>query len=124
MGLLFYFIGMYYSMVFSKGAALLIFLLCLFQVLLFFTLNFDTNIRKAIAFNISGPVCLGLASLYTFRRKMAQEINMTLLSMGLPIVSCMVYLTLYTPNIRDVITSTQSNFETSGGYGPTKWLLF
>jgi hypothetical protein len=31
---------------------------------------------------------LGLASLYTFRRKMTlEEINMTLLSMGLPIVS-------------------------------------
>jgi hypothetical protein len=42
------------------------------------------------------------------------------LSMGLPIVTCMVYLTLYTPNVRDVITSTQSNYETSGGYGPNQ----
>jgi hypothetical protein len=28
------------------------------------------------------------------------------------ILSCAVYLTLYTPNVRDVITGTQSNFET------------
>jgi hypothetical protein len=27
-----------------------------------FVLNFDTVIRKTVAFNISGPVCLGLAS--------------------------------------------------------------
>ena len=40
--------------------------------------------------------------------------------MGLPIVTCMVYLTLYTPNVRDIITSTQSNYETSGGYGPNQ----
>ena len=121
--IVFIFIGMFYSG-FSKGAVpYWIFLLLLIPSVIIstFTLNFDTNIRKAIAFNISGPVCLGLASLYTFRRKMAlEEINTVLLSMGLPIVSCMVYLTFYTPNIRDVITSTQSSFETSGGYGPNQ----
>lgn len=121
--IVFIFIGMFYSG-FSKGAVpYWIFLLLLVPSVIIstFTLNFDTNIRKAIAFNISGPVCLGVASLYTFRRKMAlEEINTVLLSMGLPIVSCMVYLTFYTPNIRDVITSTQSSFETSGGYGPNQ----
>jgi hypothetical protein len=84
-------------------------------------LDFDTNIRKAIAFNISGPVCLGVASLYTYRRKISlDQMNDIILSMGLPIIACMVYLTLYTPNVRDVVTSTQSNFETSGGYGPNQ----
>jgi hypothetical protein len=38
----------------------------------------------------------------------------------LPIVSCTVYLILYTPSIREVITSTGSNFETSGGFGPNQ----
>ncbi len=121
--MIFIFIGMYYSG-FSKGAApYWIFLLLLVPsvVISTFVLNFDTDIRKTIAFNISGPVCLGLASLYTFRRKiLLAEINQILLSMGLPILSCMVYLTLYTPNVRDVITSTQSNFATSGGFGPNQ----
>jgi hypothetical protein len=114
---------MYYSG-FSKGAVpYWIFLLLLVPSVIIstFTLNFDTDIRKAIAFNISGPVCLGLASLYTFRRKVAlAEINNILLSMGLPIVTCMVYLTLFTPNIQEVITGTESNFQTSGGYGPNQ----
>ena len=121
--MVFVLIGMYYSG-FSKGAVpYWIFLLLLVPsvVISVFVLNFVTDIRKAIAFNISGPVCLGLASLYTFRRKIAlEEINRILLSMGLPIITCMVYLTFYTPNVQEVITGTESNFQTSGGYGPNQ----
>lgn len=121
--MVFILIGMYYSG-FSKGAVpYWIFLLLLVPSVIIstFTLNFDTDIRKAIAFNISGPVCLGLAALYTFRRKIAlAEINSILLSMGLPIITCMVYLTFYTPNVQEVITGTESNFQTSGGYGPNQ----
>lgn len=121
--MVFILLGMYYSG-FSKGAApYWIFLLLLVPsiVISTFVLDFNTNIRTTIAFNISGPVCLGLASLYTFRRKiLLAEMNQILFSMGLPILSCMVYLTFYTPNVRDVVTSTQSNFETSGGYGPNQ----
>jgi hypothetical protein len=125
--MLFVFIGMYFSG-FSKGAApYWIFLLLLVPsvVLTTFVLNFDTNIKNSIAFNISGPVCLGVASLYTFRRKIPLvQMNSVLLSMGLPIVTCMSYLTFYTPNIRDVITSTQSNGATSGGFGPNQVATF
>jgi hypothetical protein len=32
----------------------------------------------------------------------------------------MAYLAFYTPRIQDVVTSTQSNFETSGGFGPNQ----
>ena len=111
--MVFIFIGMYFRG-FSKGAAPYWFFLILLVpsiVISTFELNLGTDIRKAIAFNISGPVCLGLASLYTYRRKISlEETNNILLSMGLPIVTCMVYLTLYTPNVRDIITSTQSNY--------------
>jgi O-antigen ligase len=90
-----------------------------------FVLDFDTNVRTTIAFNISGPVCLATASLYTYRRKIAlEQVNNILLSMGLPIISCMVYLTLYTPDIRDIIIGTGSNFETSGGFGPNQVATF
>ena len=121
--MVFILIGMYFSG-FSKGAVpywLFLLLLVPSVVLSTFVLDFDTDIRTTIAFNISGPVCLGLASLYTFRRKIPlADMNSILLGMGLPIVSTMVYLSLYTPNIRDVITSTQSNFEASGGFGPNQ----
>ncbi|OCB76536.1 O-antigen ligase family protein [Flavobacterium crassostreae] len=120
-------LGMRYAG-FSKGAfPYWIFLLLLIPgvIMATYSLNYDSDIRKTIAFNISGPVCLGIASLYTFRRNVTfKQINNILLSIGLPIVSCMVYLTFYTPNVQDVITSTQSNFETSGGFGPNQVATF
>lgn len=116
-------IGMYFSGFSRSAAPYWIFLMLLVPsvVLSTFVLNFDTNMRKAIAFNISGPVCLGIASLYTFRRRISlEQMNSILLSMGLPIITMMVYVTLYTPDLQDVITSTESNFATSGGYGPNQ----
>jgi hypothetical protein len=113
--------GMYFSG-FSKGAApYWIFLLLLVPsvVITTFVLNFETDMRKSIAFNISGPVCLGVASLYTYRRKIPlNQMNSIILSLGLPIVTCMSYLTFYTPSIQDIVTSTESNSATSGGFGP------
>ena len=121
--IVFIFIGMYFSG-FSKNATpYWIFLLLLVPsvVLTTFVLDFDTDLKNSIAFNISGPVCLGVASIYTFGRKISlDQMNNILLSMGLPIITCMVYLIFYTPNIREVITGTQSNFETSGGFGPNQ----
>lgn len=116
-------IGMYFSGFSRYAIPYWVFLLLLVPsvVLSTFVLNFDTDMRNTIAFNISGPVCLGISSLYTFRRRMSlSQINSILLCIGLPIISCIVYLTFYTPNIRDVITSTQSSFEASGGFGPNQ----
>jgi hypothetical protein len=124
---LFILMGMYFSG-FSKGAVpywLFLLLLVPGVVISTFVLNFDTNVKNSIAFNISGPVCLAVASLYTYRRKITlEQMNSLLLCIGLPIVSCATYLTLYTPNIQDVITSTESNFETSGGFGPNQVATF
>ncbi len=117
------FIGMYFSGFSKVATPYWVFLLLLVPsvVLSTFVLNFNTNMRTTIAFNISGPVCLGVASLYTFRRKISiGQTNTILLSMGLPVVTTMAYLVLYTPNIRDIITNTQSSGETSGGYGPNQ----
>ena len=121
--IVFVLLGMYYNG-FSKYALPYWFFLLLLipsVVLSTFVLSPDANIKNTIAFNISGPVCLGISSLYTFRRKIAlDQMNNIILSMGLPIITCTVYLIFYTPNVQDVVTSTQSNFETSGGFGPNQ----
>lgn len=121
--IVFVILGMYFSGL-SKGAVpywLFLLLLVPSIVISTFVLDFDTNIRTTIAFNISGPVCLAVASLYTFRRKITSEqMNDILLSMGLPIISCAVYLILFTPDIREIITGTGSSYQTSGGYGPNQ----
>ena len=116
-------LGMYYSG-FSKNAIpFWIYLLLLLPgvIVATETLNLDTNIRKAIAFNISGPACLGIAAIYCYNRKISlSQLNNILLTMGLPIISTAAYLILYTPDLKEVLTGTGSNNETSGGFGPNQ----
>ena len=125
--MIFVFLGMYYTG-FSRGATpywLFLLLLVPSVVLSTFVINFDTNLRNTIVFNISGPVCLAIASLYTYRRRISlEQVNTILLCIGLPIISCTIYLIFYTPNIQDVITGTGSNYETSGGFGPNQVSTF
>src|SRR6218665_2882580 len=68
--MIFMVLGMYYSG-FSKNAIpFWIYLLLLMPGVLIATetLNLQTDVRKAIAFNISGPACLGIAAIYTYNR--------------------------------------------------------
>ena len=81
----------------------------------------STDIKKAVVFNISGPVCLGIAAIYTYKRKISfSELQNIVQMMGLPIITMTAYLFLYNPSVESVITGTQSNFETSGGFGPNQ----
>ena len=122
--MLFAVMGMFYSG-FSKNAIpYWIFLLLLIPSVVIATAvlnDTNTDIRKMIAFNISGSVCLGIASIYAYNKKISIEaMNNILLVMGLPIISCAVYLLFYTPNIKDVLTGTGSSYELSGGFGPNQ----
>jgi hypothetical protein len=121
--LIFMFLGMIYSG-FSKNAlAYWLFLLLLIPSIVVSTLslNFETDIRKAIAFNISGPVCLGISAIYCYQRKITFERLKDIITVfSLPLVAIAVFLFLYTPSVKDVVTGTQSNFETSGGFGPNQ----
>jgi O-antigen ligase len=85
------------------------------------TLNLQSDLRTSIAFNITGPVCLGIASIYTYNRKILfSQLNNMLLTLGLPIISTTVYLILYTPELKTILVSTGSNLATSGGFGPNQ----
>ncbi|WP_295981501.1 O-antigen ligase family protein [uncultured Algibacter sp.] len=86
-----------------------------------FNMSEQTNIRTAIAFNLSGPVCLGIVAVFCYKRKISyQNIHKILFSMALPLVSTVTYLFFFTPVIRDTITGTGSNFAASGGFGPNQ----
>lgn len=117
--------GMFYSG-FSKNAVpFWIFLILLVPGIIIATqeLNLQAeNIRKTILFNVSGPISLAFAALYCYNRKISiDEVNNLLLIMGLPIISCTVYVFLFTPtDYHETLTSTGSNFEASGGFGPNQ----
>ena len=121
--MIFLFIGMIYTG-FSKNSYLYwLFLILLVPgiVLSTITLDFGTNIRKAIAFNISGPVCLGVAAIYCYHRNISLDrLKQVLSASCFSLISILLYLYLYTPSVKDVVTNTQSNFATSGGFGPNQ----
>ena len=90
-------------------------------VLSFYTLNFETDIRKAVTFNIVGPVTLMVSAIYCYQRKVTFKQVLNIIDMlAYPLMATLVYMFAYTPSIRDVVTSTESNFETSGGFGPNQ----
>lgn len=106
-----------------KASVYLLFLVILLPGIVIgaYTLNIQAAVRKNIIFNVFGPVTLAVASLYCYEKKLTlKEINNLLFVIGLPIVATVFYLLLYNPNIKEVITGTSSNFETSGGFGPNQ----
>ena len=121
--MLFLFLGMLFSG-FSRNALvywLFLFLLVPSVVLSTVTLDITTDVKKAIVFNISGPVCLGISAIYCYKRELTfQRLLGIITAFSLPLLCLVTYLYFYTPNIQDVVTGTQSNFETSGGFGPNQ----
>lgn len=121
--ILFMLIGIFYNG-FSKGAFLYVFFIALLLPGIFIgaqTLTFDVNIRKAIAFNISGPICLAISSIYCFKTpiKMIRILDV-LAFFCFPIVALVVHLFLFAPSIQEVVKGTGSNYGTSGGFGPNQ----
>lgn len=79
------------------------------------------SIRKAVAFNLSGPVVLGVSALYMYHRKLEWEDVYKLLWLGvLPVISMLSFLFLRTPDLKEITFNTQANFAMSGGFGPNQ----
>lgn len=120
----FLFVGMLYRGNSMKAAPYWLYLLLLIPgiVVASITLNLETDVRKAIAFNLSGPICLAFSALYCYHRKISfTRLKKVLVVLLLPIITMAVYLTLYTPDIQDALQSgTGSNFAASGGFGPNQ----
>lgn len=116
-------LGMFYKGFNRRSWPYVFFILFLIPGILFsaMNLNYESSIVRALAFNLSGPICLAICALYCYDRKISgQRLQEILIAMLLPIVSMATYLYVYTPNIRDVLTGTQSNYEASGGFGPNQ----
>jgi hypothetical protein len=121
--ILFMILGMYYSGMSKNAIPYWVFILLLIPGIVVGTqvLGGAVEMRKTIIFNISGEICLAISAIYCYLRPITlTELKSVLLAAGLPIISCAIYLTLYTPDLREVVTSTGSNFATSGGFGPNQ----
>lgn len=85
------------------------------------SISYDMDFKNKIAFNISGPICLGIASIYAIGKRISiLEVGNLLLLIGLPIISMAVYTSLYTEDIKSALMGTGSNTDLSGGFGPNQ----
>ena len=121
--LLFAVLGLFYNGFNKKATMYFVYVLLLIPsvYLSLALLDVDDNIRKAIAFNLSGPVCLGVTALFCYGVKVTKsQLESIINHMVYPLVSTVVYIFLYNPNVADVATGTGSNFASSGGFGPNQ----
>lgn len=114
-------IGFLYDRIPKKTNPYWVYLLLLVPGVITAIDNLKFNIRTTILFNISGSLCLGICSLYTYKRKITfNNINTILLCIGLPVISYSAYLFFKCPLNNFIIGSTESNYILSGGHAPNQ----
>lgn len=109
---------------FSKKALLYwVYLLALIPSVVFH-LNLDAaskDVLNEISFSLSGPVCLGILTVYCYKKNIELAIlYKILICIGLPILSCAVFVILYSPEISIYLRGVSSNYWFSGGFGPNQ----
>lgn len=99
----------------------LIFLVLLVPALTMVEFPTIDEARKAILFNLSGPICLAVSAMYFYKRPVNKEgLFRMLVYMMLPIFSLGIILFFKTPDLSTVKFSTESNAALSGGFGPNQ----
>lgn len=118
--ILFSLMGIFYKGASVKSYPYFVYLICLVPAIFVaaMTLSFEANFRKNVLFVLSGPICLGIASIFCFDRKVSKRLlDDILLFVLLPLMSLTTYVFIYAPSIRDVLSGTSSNAAASGGFG-------
>ena len=121
--ILFAIIGILYVGFKRKAFPYILYFLCLIPSVLvsFDVFSYDANFRTLVLFNLSGPLCLSIIAVFSYGRTVFLQDFLKILDYIIyPLISMMIYIYLYAPNIQDVITNTASNSALSGGYGPNQ----
>lgn len=121
--IIFLVIGMFFKGASSKTVPFWIYLLILFPgvVMVTFTMSYEFEFRKQVAFNLAGPVCLGVSALYCYYKKIKKEdFQRVLLMLLMPVIAQAVYLLFYTPSLDEVMISFSGNYASTGGFGPNQ----
>ena len=103
------------------GVQFLFYLFLLFLGILFTRVPEGESIRKAIVFNLSGPLVLGVSGIYFYKRLITnKELINSLFCMLLPLFSMVTYLYFKTPDLKEIVFGGSANFAASGGFGPNQ----
>jgi O-antigen ligase len=108
----------------NKQAVAVQYLLYIFLLLLgilFTQVPEGESLRKNILFNLSGPIGLGIAAFYFYKREITKDqLYNGLYFMLLPLFSMVVFLYFRTPDLSEIVFGGEANFQTSGGFGPNQ----
>ncbi len=97
------------------------YLIFLLVGIIFTKVPFGESFRKAILFNLSGPIQLGVMAIFCYKRKLEFDRLLDMIKIWLlPIISMCFYLWYRTPSFTEIVFNTESNFATSGGFGPNQ----
>lgn len=119
--IMFVVIGMFFELAKTKGGIYLIYMFLLLIGIAFTEYDVVESVRKMVAFNLAGPISLGMIALFCYKKQLQLEKLVRVLFYALlPVISMAIYLFLYTPSVQDSVTGTGSNFATSGGFGPNQ----
>tara|TARA_R110000787_G_scaffold21897_3_gene64213 strand:+ start:2403 stop:3662 length:1260 start_codon:yes stop_codon:yes gene_type:complete len=121
--ILFIVVGLFYDGFKMKAYLYLLFILALIPGVLitYDTISYDENFRMSILFNLSGPLTLFFVALYTYGKKITYKDFLKILNfLVFPLIAMTVYIFLYNPDLRDIITNTAASSAASGGYGPNQ----
>lgn len=116
-------LGMFYLGFKKNAAPYVIYLLLLLPgvVVSLEEMAYDVNFRKAVLFNLSGPLCLSAAAVFVYGRTVTFREMLKILDYIIyPLIATTVYIVIYSPDIRETVTGTASNRAISGGYGPNQ----
>jgi hypothetical protein len=121
--ILFVIIGFFYDG-FKRKAIVFVSLLILLLPAIFVSsqeLGYNVDFRKAVMFNLSGPICLIFISIYIYGKSITYKDYLSVLNyIVYPLISMTTFIILYNPDIRDIVTNTAANSAASGGYGPNQ----
>nr|WP_262917444.1 O-antigen ligase family protein [Zunongwangia pacifica] len=116
-------LGMFFKGTSSKTIPYWLFILMMVPGILVSAINisYDAEFRKLVAFNLSGPVCLGVGAIYCYYKKIRKgDFEKVILMLLLPLISNMFYLYLYTPSLKESLINVSANYTATGGYGPNQ----
>ncbi|SFC74566.1 O-antigen ligase like membrane protein [Zunongwangia mangrovi] len=123
MVIIFLLIGMFFKGTSSKTVPYWLFILMMVPGILVSAINisYTAEFRKLVAFNLSGPVCLGIVAVYCYYKKIKRsDFEKVILMLLLPLISNMFYLYLYTPSLKESLINVSANYSATGGYGPNQ----
>lgn len=82
--------------------------------------TFDET-RQFVSFNLSGPIALFVAVVYFYQRKVSTaQLKKTFLAILYPIVGMSIFIFFKSGSLEEAKFTTESNFQTSGGFGPNQ----